>query len=209
MSCWVMMGLCSPAQISALLTAPAALRRTSAMAQSTSSAACEAGAISNSPSTVSAPSGGSANGRIDALSCAVMVALEWWSMVPAPQVTSSALTAFQAWPKVSAMTATPGGVGTTLPPAGNTAMPITPGMARTAAALLTDTTVPRMVGGRRTIVGIAPGTAWSSVNFLRPVTMSRASSRAWRRPTTDQADAALGSTPAGTGSSDADAVSEA
>jgi len=113
MACWVMMGLCRPAQISALLTRPVAgSRRTSAMAQSVSIGACEALAISNSPSIVNAPSGGTANGSTDAFSLALMLAFDSPSMLPAPQLTSSALTAFQAWPKVSAITATPGGVGT-------------------------------------------------------------------------------------------------
>ena len=59
------------------------------------------------------------------------------------------------------------------------------------------------------MVGLALGTAWSSVNFFWPVTMARASSRAWRRPTTVNAAADLGTTPAGIGSSAADTVSEA
>jgi len=88
-------------------------------------------------------------------------------------------------------------------------MPITPGIARTAAALLTASTVPWMVGGRRTMVGMAPGTTVSSVNFFWPVTMARASSRPARLPTTLYCDAGLGSTPLGTGSTAAAAVSEA
>ena len=91
---------------------------------------------------------------------------------------SSALQASQHGPKVSAITATPGGIFTISPPAGMVSTAITPGMANTAARLLTRTTVPRNLDGIRRIVGTAPGTFRSIVNFFLPVTMSRASSLA-------------------------------
>ena len=72
------------------------------------------------------------------------------------------------WPKVRARTATPVEIVTTS---------VTPGIVRTSSALATERTVPLMVGGRQTIVGSASGTWRSIVNFLRPVTAARASTR--------------------------------
>ena len=64
MACSATIGVCMPAQISAL---PA---RTSTIAHSTSSGQAVAGGNSNSPSIVSAPSGGAASGALAALSAA-------------------------------------------------------------------------------------------------------------------------------------------
>jgi hypothetical protein len=169
--CSAMIGVCIAAQIS---QRPG---RTSAIAVSTSSGQWAAARHSNSPSIVSAPSGGSASGGLAAFSVAITLASDWPASGPSPQLMSSALSASQAWPKVSAITATPGGRGTIAPPGGMITMSITPGIARTLAALLTDTTWPRICEGMRSIVGLAPGTSRSMPKVLRPVTMSRASMR--------------------------------
>jgi len=82
--CKVMIGLCNPAQISAL---PG---RTSAIAHSTSSGQAVAAGHSNSPSTVIVPGGESTSGAIAALSCAWIVASDCPRMLPSPHVMSSA-----------------------------------------------------------------------------------------------------------------------
>ena len=169
MAFWVAIGLCRPAQTSALLG------RTSAMAHSTSSGAWAAAAHSNSASTTLDNKGGNKNGTVAWRNFLWMLASDSPSIEPGPHSTSSALTASQACPKVSAITATPGGLGTKAPPPGITAIPITPGMRRTAPSLRMRLKVPRMVGGLRTMVGLASGTSWSRVNFFLPVTMSSAS----------------------------------
>jgi hypothetical protein len=199
--CWQTIGVCSPAQISALSA------RTSAIAHSTSSGACVAAANWNSPSTVNAPSGGTASGRMAAFSVAWIVSFDWPLSGPSPQVTSSALAAVHACPKVSAITATPGGFGTMLPPVGITTTSITPGIAFTVPRLFTRTTVPLICVGMRSMVGLAFCTAWSIVNFLRPVTMSSASRRPVRLPMTWYCDEGLGVTLTGSGKVDANAVS--
>ena len=71
-------------------------------------------------------------------------------------------------PNVCARTATPVSTGATW---------VTPGIARTSAWLRSRLGVPFSVGGRQTMVGRAPGTSRSVVNFLAPVTASRASIR--------------------------------
>ena len=86
-ACLVMIGVCRPAQISARSA------RTSAIAHSTSSGQCVAAANWNSPSTVTEPSGGSANGRIAAFSVAWIEASDCPASGPLPQVMSSAAAA--------------------------------------------------------------------------------------------------------------------
>src|SRR5205814_6975701 len=128
-----------------------------------------------------------------------IVALDWPLSGPSPQVTSSALPAVHAWPNVSAITATPGGLGTITPPAGMTTTSITPGIALTAPRLLTLTTVPLICVGMRSTVGLASGTAWSIVNFFLPVMMLSASRRPAAWPTTWYCAGGLVATLAGSG----------
>jgi hypothetical protein len=90
-------------------------------------------------------------------------------------------------PKVLARTATPVEMITTS---------VTPGMALTAARLPADCTVPLIVGGRHTIVGNALATFTSIANLLRPVTMSRASTRPRAVPITVNFDGSLSCTRA-------------
>lgn len=94
-------------------------------------------------------------------------------MVPRFQVISRASRAAMAWPKVSAMTATPVGMVVTS---------ITPGIAR-AAESSTEAAEPWTVGGRRSTVGIAPSTCRSRVYCAWPVIMSLASIREVGVPT--------------------------
>lgn len=135
-----------------------------------------------------------------------MLALDWPASGPLPQVTSKALPAVQAWPKVSAITATPTWRSTITPLGGTTTTSSTPGMALTVLRLLTLTSVPRICVGMRNTVGTALGTAWSIVNFLRPVTMSSASNRLAGLPTTVYCEVGLICTPAGSGSDAAKAA---
>jgi hypothetical protein len=68
---------------------------------------------------------------------------------------------------------------------------VIPGIALTAARLRTPRAEPLIVGGRQTIVGLAPATSRSIANRLRPVTMSRASTRRWGVPTTRNCERGL------------------
>ncbi len=154
-----------------------------------------------------APSGGTAIGASAPRKVAWMVASDWPFIGPSFQLMSSWLAASQAWPKVSAMIATPGGLGTTDPPAGMTTMSSTPGMPRTATRLLMLRTVPRICEGMRRIVGLAPGTSTSMVNFFLPVTMSRASSRPAGLPITLYCAGVFSTTVDGIGSVAASALS--
>ena len=106
----------------------------------------------------------------------------WPSTVPGFHATRSASFASSAWPKVSAATATPVAI---------IATSMTPGIARTAASLRIACGVPSTVGGRHTIVGRAPGTSRSSVNFFWPVTIARASTRGVGVPMSVNAEAGL------------------
>ena len=110
------------------------------------------------------------------------------SLGPGPQSTWRALTASMHWPNVSPRTAMPLAMGTTS---------VMPGIALTASRLLTLPTLPLIVGGRQTMQGLASGTWRSWVNCLRPVTMSRASTRLVGFPTRVKADSALSSTSTG------------
>jgi len=92
---------------------------------------------------VSAPNGGTMNGRTAARSFCWIVSLDSLSMGPGPQVTSSALTAAQAWPKCLGHHGDTGRIGHDGATAGIATTPITPGIARTVSALLIDPTVPR------------------------------------------------------------------
>ena len=60
--------------------------------------------------------------------------------------------------------------------------------------LATDRTVPLIVGGRQTMVGRASGTSRSMANFLRPVTMSSASTRPRGVPMTVNSDRGFSAT---------------
>ena len=170
MACNATMGVCRPAQIS---QRPGL---TSTIAHSTSRGACDAAGNSNSPSIDSMPGGAGSSGGSAARRRAWIAASDRPLFGPSPQVMSSARQASQASPKVCAITATPGGMPTTAPPPGMISTATTPGIASTASRLFTLTTRPRICDGMRHIVGIAPGTSMSIVNFLRPVTMSSASS---------------------------------
>ena len=111
-ACSATMGVCRPAQISQL---PGF---TSTIAHSTSSGACEAAGNSKSASIAIVPSGAGSSGGSAAYSADLIEASDRPLFGPSPQVMSSARQASQAWPKVSAITATPGGMPTTVPPPG-------------------------------------------------------------------------------------------
>src|SRR3954465_12143269 len=143
--------------------------------------------VNVSSTTFASGSGeGAPNGRWAALSCGSSVLSDWLSAVPWFQLTFSARIASTHWPNVRARTATPVEMTPTC---------VTPGIDRTCEMLLTHLTVPLIVGGRHTIVGSAPGTWWSIVNFLRPVTASRASTRLYGLPITLKLEAGARVTP--------------
>src|SRR5258706_16088443 len=99
-----------PAQISALSA------RTSTIAHSTSSGQAVAGGNSNSPSTVSAPSGGAASGGVGALGAAGNESLVFPLFVPAPPGMWGGRHAAPARPKGSATTAAAARPGTPAAP---------------------------------------------------------------------------------------------